>query len=140
MKPYGYIDNHPKQPYYVKFVDKIYPTFIYGKLSAVTIFNRVWVKREVKPFDLEPILRHEEQHIRQWFNEGWWFVLKYFFSRKCRLQYEAEGFAVQIQAYGVTDTKFFFDQFAQILHDSYFLFYPMDKIKEVLCEELGKIM
>ena len=51
------------------------------------------------PYPPQPIeWQHEEIHVAQQKKDGWKFYWRYLFSSACRVQYEAEAYAVQARA------------------------------------------
>lgn len=54
------------------------------------------------------LVNHEQEHVKQYESDPWWFGIKYLFSRKYRLMAEVEAYGVQgrtYQQHGWSDSK-----------------------------------
>lgn len=72
------------------------------EINAITFWSRVYVKPEL--VDNQDLITHEAVHVRQYQNYPFSYLFRYIFSKKQRLQFECEAFAVQA-LYRVTHQK-----------------------------------
>lgn len=66
--------------------------------SCVVFFKQIWVGSALWPDPPREVIAHARVHLLQQLHCGQWkWLLRWLFSKKWRLQYEAEGFAVQVK-------------------------------------------
>lgn len=63
-------------------------------MAAITLFQRVFAKKDVGPVTLQ----HEAVHVAQQKRDGWKFYWRYAFRPKWRVEYEAEAYSVDYKA------------------------------------------
>jgi hypothetical protein len=67
-----------------------------GNNMCVTLFGHIWVPKSMWPNPPSCLIEHEKIHLRQQAEVGWTkWIWRYLTSRKWRLNYEAEGYALQ---------------------------------------------
>ena len=65
----------------------------FAPMAGITLFGHVFVQRTVD----EGTLAHEAVHVAQQRRDGWRFYLRYAFSARWRVRYEAEAYAVNFR-------------------------------------------
>ena len=66
----------------------------WAPMIGITLLGRVFAQRGIGPLDLA----HEAVHVEQQRADGWRFYVRYVFSRRWRVRYEARAYAVQARA------------------------------------------
>ena len=88
------------------------------------------------------LVEHEKVHVAQYEREGLMFCLKYLFSRKWRLRYEAEAYAKQIfvrlQLGSRRSNHYYIDRYAALIKSNYLLGKSHQEIYEAIEREHEK--
>ena len=72
----------------------------WAPMIGITLLGRVFAQRGIGPLDLA----HEAVHVEQQRADGWRFDVRYVFSRRWRVRYEARAYAVQARLVGQSAT------------------------------------